>query len=964
MNGRRFSCQVQRVFRFIVLIGLAFSSPGLTCPGIANAHEGNSFTSHCVDAECNPLSANTAAVVGETLIVSTTSEEVNGDTSNPAALIADPGPDGISLIEAMAAAEATTEYDTIEFDPSLSGSIIALTGGLPVISQGNLIIDGDIDDDTNPDITIDGASAASDDGLFFYGASHVIIKGLIVRNFRKHGISISPDTASGAATVEDLVFYHNTISSSWNAIQLIIWSQDHGAIRNVEIVSNILQNSGGGVGVAAGMGDSAMDNEISGVSIISNTIVNPGYNIAVSISPSASSGLSRNTITDIEIRGNQISGHTNSSILIDAANQSGCNDNTVDGVVIADNEIDGTPVTIELVSVGESGANATGNVLSDVTIRDNLLTGGGIQFGGATGHNANGNTISGVMIDRNHISSCAANGVYLIAGSGGAHDNLFENIVLRNIFVGDCTNAGVLLHGETSASPNNTLNGVTIANLTLVDNGIGSSWAGGLNINSNHASNIISGVTVSNTILWGNGGGDAIRGSLVPDSVAYSLLGDGRFVGSNGNIYQSPEFADPGSGDYRLQSDSPCVDTGDPSAANVGPEDLDNGLRMWDGDDDSVAVVDRGAWEYNSIAAQEMDVQGNGISIVDGDVVPATWDATDFGTTAVSGGTMEQTYTIENTGDVLLTLTGVPKVEITGTHAADFSVTAQPDSPITGGGSVTFTIEFDPSATGLREATLSIANDDSDENPYTFAIQGTGTAPPTVGFGGAPYSEWEGVGTVMVTVTLSVESDETVTVTYGTSDGTATMADGDYSSASGQLVFAPGETTKSFGVDITDDGKDESDEETVNLHLSDAVNASGTPASTTLTIQDDDEPPIADFGSAAYSVNEDAGSAAVTVTLSAASGLTVTVEYSTTNGTATAGEDYTAISGMLVFTPNVTSQSFVVAITDDGIEEGEETVILTLSHAENATIGDNSPVVLTISEEFKVYLPLVLCQFP
>jgi hypothetical protein len=410
------------------------------------------------------------------------------------------------------------------------------------------------------------------------------------------------------------------------------------------------------------------------------------------------------------------------------ANQAGCDDNTVDGVVIADNWVDGTPVTIELVSVGQSGADATGNLLSDVSITGNVLSGGGIQIGGATGTGASNNTISGVLIDRNHITSCAANGVFLIAGSGGAHDNLLEDVVLRNTFVGDCTDAGVLLHGETSASPDNTLNGVTMTNLTLVDNGVGSAWAGGLNINTKHASNIITGVTVSNTIMWGNAGGDAIRGSLAPDSVAYSLLGDERFVGSDGNIYESPGFADPGSGDYRLQSGSPCVDTGDPSAADVGPKDLDNGLRVWDGDDDSVAVVDRGAWEVNALAAQEMDVRGDSISIVDGDLVPATWDGTDFGTAAVAGGTVEQTYTIQNTGAVSLTLTGLPRVEISGTHAMDFSVTAEPDSPIIGGGSVTFTIAFVPSAPGLRGARLSISNDDSDENPYEFAIQGTGAA--------------------------------------------------------------------------------------------------------------------------------------------------------------------------------------------------------------------------------------------
>jgi hypothetical protein len=220
-----------------------------------------------------------APAAGETLTVSTTSEAINGDTSSPAALVKNPGPDGISLVEAMVAAEATTGYDTIRFDPSLSGSVITITNGLPQIFQGNLTIDGDIDDDTHPDITIDGASAVSDDGFFLYGASRVVIKGLFVRGFRQHGISVSPNTGSGAATVRDLVFYRNTISSAWNAVELIIWNQDHAAIRNVEIVANNLQNSGGGVGIHAGMGDSAMDNEISGVSIISNTIVNPGNHI-------------------------------------------------------------------------------------------------------------------------------------------------------------------------------------------------------------------------------------------------------------------------------------------------------------------------------------------------------------------------------------------------------------------------------------------------------------------------------------------------------------------------------------------------------------------------------------------------------------------------------------------------------------------------------------------------------------
>jgi len=123
-------------------------------------------------------------------------------------------------------------------------------------------------------------------------------------------------------------------------------------------------------------------------------------------------------------------------------------------------------------------------------------------------------------------------------------------------------------------------------------------------------------------------------------------------------------------------------------------------------------------------------VQGNGNSITDGDTTPSTTDDTDFGNVLVIGGTDTNTFTIENTGTGDLSLTGTPKVVVGGTHPADFIVTAQPSTPVTsGGGTTTFQVQFDPSATGLRTATISIANDDSDEDPYNFSIQGTGTTP-------------------------------------------------------------------------------------------------------------------------------------------------------------------------------------------------------------------------------------------
>ncbi len=128
--------------------------------------------------------------------------------------------------------------------------------------------------------------------------------------------------------------------------------------------------------------------------------------------------------------------------------------------------------------------------------------------------------------------------------------------------------------------------------------------------------------------------------------------------------------------------------------------------------------------------APEMDVLGNGVSIPSGDASPDAADHTDFGDVDVDGGSVTLTFTIRNTGSVNLNLTDIPIVTVAGDHAADFALTVDATTPVSsGGGETTFQITFDPSDTGLREATISIANDDGDENPYTFSIQGTGVTP-------------------------------------------------------------------------------------------------------------------------------------------------------------------------------------------------------------------------------------------
>ncbi|WNF14521.1 Calx-beta domain-containing protein [Microcystis aeruginosa] len=89
-----------------------------------------------------------------------------------------------------------------------------------------------------------------------------------------------------------------------------------------------------------------------------------------------------------------------------------------------------------------------------------------------------------------------------------------------------------------------------------------------------------------------------------------------------------------------------------------------------------------------------------------------------------------------------------------------------------------------------------------------------------------------------------------------------------------------------------------------------------------------------------------------TVTLSQASNQTVSVNYATSNGTATAGADYTAIIGTLTFSPGVTSQVLNIPILNDSLNEADETFTLTLSSPTNAALGTQTAATTTITDTF------------
>jgi len=132
----------------------------------------------------------------------------------------------------------------------------------------------------------------------------------------------------------------------------------------------------------------------------------------------------------------------------------------------------------------------------------------------------------------------------------------------------------------------------------------------------------------------------------------------------------------------------------------------------------------------------EANLKGNGVSIADGDVTPSLADHTDFGPAPIFS-TVTRTFTIENTGTGELYLTQPNKVSITGANADQFQMVLPPASNVIApGGSATFNVDFYPTSPGLKTAVISIANSDTDENPYDFVIQGTATASYTVTYDG------------------------------------------------------------------------------------------------------------------------------------------------------------------------------------------------------------------------------------
>jgi hypothetical protein len=192
-------------------------------------------------------------------------------------------------------------------------------------------------------------------------------------------------------------------------------------------------------------------------------------------------------------------------------------------------------------------------------------------------------------------------------------------------------------------------------------------------------------------------------------------------------------------------------------------------------------------------------------------------------------------------------------------------------------------------------------------------------------------------------------------VTYATAGGTAT-AGSDYEAASGTLTIPAGQTSGTIPVRVYGDRFLEPDE-TFVVYLTGATNAAITNGQAVGTIVDDE--PRLDIDSVSK-VEGDEGTTefVFTVTLSAPSAETVTVDYATANYHAVAGSDYQAAAGTLTFAPWETSQTVTVMVNGDLDEEFDEAFQVILRNPTGAVLGASQGWGTILSEEVPPYLQI------
>ena len=239
------------------------------------------------------------------------------------------------------------------------------------------------------------------------------------------------------------------------------------------------------------------------------------------------------------------------------------------------------------------------------------------------------------------------------------------------------------------------------------------------------------------------------------------------------------------------------------------------------------------------------------------------------------------------------------------------------------------------------------------QRPAATPTDGSATA-AAVSLSASAYSVSQSDGSLSVQVQRSGPAATAATIDYSTTDGTA-VAGSDYTAASGTLSWAENDSTpKTLSIPISN-STPFSGERTFQVALGNPSPAIGlgSPGTTTVSISGGATAAagILQLSSPSYSVVQSAGTVTVTVTRTGGSSGPVSVSYATTNGSAIAGTDFTAVSGTLQWADGeAIAKTFSVALSNATPFSGAKTFTVALSNpSPMAAIGNQSNALVTIA---------------
>lgn len=227
---------------------------------------------------------------------------------------------------------------------------------------------------------------------------------------------------------------------------------------------------------------------------------------------------------------------------------------------------------------------------------------------------------------------------------------------------------------------------------------------------------------------------------------------------------------------------------------------------------------------------------------------------------------------------------------------------------------------------------------------------------------GTGYSVGELAGNATITVTLSHTSTAAINVNYLTQNGSATSGTDFQGTTGSSIQIAARQVSATLSIPIFNNNVFTGDESFAVQINGQTPGAIGSPSSTQVTIIDAQQPPTIQFSASGYNVPRDIGTTAITVTLSAPTGIAVTINYTVTAGTAQPGVDYVLSNGVVTFAPGDLTETIPVEILNSGLYVGDRAFNLGLSAPTAGSLLGDTPLTTVLIRETnarRIHLPQV-----